>query len=78
MRRMVWIGVGVGLTVMALRWARKQRERFGPDAVTTKLAQGAQDLRDLVKASLAEGRRAMAQKEAELRAELGEAPASST
>jgi hypothetical protein len=78
MRRLFWIGVGAGVTVMALRWARKQRERFGPDAVTTKLAQGAQDLRDLVKVSMAEGRKAMAEKEAELRAELGEAPASST
>jgi hypothetical protein len=78
MRRLFWIGVGVGITVMALRWARKQRERFGPDAVTTKLAQGAQDLRHLVKASVAEGRRAMVEKEAELRAELGQAPAAST
>ena len=78
MRRLFWIGVGAGITVMALRWARKQRDRFGPDAVTTKLAQGAQDLRDLVKVSLAEGRRAMAEKEAELRSELAEAPARST
>jgi hypothetical protein len=78
MRRLFWVGVGVGVTVMALRWARKQRERFGPDAVTTKLAQGAQDLRALVKVSLAEGRRAMAEKEAELRTDLGEAPAAST
>jgi hypothetical protein len=76
-RRLFWVGVGVGVTIMALRWARKQRERFGPDAVGAKLAQGAQDLRELVKVSLAEGRRAMAEKEAELRAELGEAPAAS-
>lgn len=71
MRRVFWIGVGVALTVMAARWMRKQRERFSPESMAAKVADGMEDLRSLVRVSVEEGRRAMEQKEAELRAELG-------
>lgn len=71
MRRLFWVGVGVGVTVMAVRWLRKQRRRYGPDAVGARVAQAGHDLRELVRVSMAEGRRAMAQKEAELRGSLG-------
>lgn len=72
MRRLFWVGVGVAVTVVAVRWLQKQRRRYGPDAVGAKLAQGSRDLAELVRMSLAEGRRAMAEKEAEIRASLGE------
>jgi hypothetical protein len=66
--RTFWVGVGVGLTIWGLRWARRQRQRYGPDAVTARVSQGLRDLRELVALSLEEGRRAAAEKEAELRA----------
>ncbi|MGH2661699.1 MAG: hypothetical protein ACRDH8_02595 [Actinomycetota bacterium] len=68
---MFWIGVGAALTVMAARWMRKQREKFSPESMAAKMADGMEDLRALVRVSVEEGRRAMEQKEAELRAELG-------
>jgi hypothetical protein len=71
MRRVFWIGVGAALTVMAARWMRKQREKFSPESMAAKMADGMEDLRALVRVSVEEGRRAMEQKEAELRAELG-------
>jgi hypothetical protein len=71
-RRLFWVGVGVAVTVVAVRWLQKQRRRYGPDAVGARLAQGSRDLAELVRVSLAEGRRAMAEKEAEIRASLGE------
>jgi hypothetical protein len=61
-----------------LLWTRKQRERFGPDAATSRLAQGARDLSGLVKVSPAACHQDMEEERAELRAELGEAPATSS
>jgi hypothetical protein len=66
-RRLFWVGVGVGGTILVLRWARRQRERFGPDALTTKAGETVASLRKLVRASIEEGRRAMEAKEAQLR-----------
>ena len=72
MRRLFWVGVGVTVAVMATRWVRKQRERYGPANVVDRLAEGARDLGRLVAASVDEGRRAMAEREAEIRASLDE------
>ena len=69
-RRLFWIGVGAAATVMALRWIQRQRARYGPGNVADRLAEGTRDLATLVKVSLAEGRRAMAEREAELRSGL--------
>jgi hypothetical protein len=65
--RLFWVGVGVGATIMLLRWARRQRQRYGPEAVTARLSQGLRDLGDLIAVSMEEGRKAAAEKEAELR-----------
>ncbi len=72
MRRTFWIGVGVAGTVLVLRWLRKQRQRMSPDEIGRSLGEGLADLRQLVRASVAEGRRAMREKEAELRSSLPE------
>ena len=72
MRRLFWVGVGVGVSIAAYRWVRKQRARYGPEAVSAKLAEGARDAWKLLEVSVDEGRRAAAEKEAELRASLGE------
>jgi hypothetical protein len=71
-RRLFWIGVGVGLSFAAYRWVRKQQAKYGPEAVATKLSEGAQDAWKLLGVAVEEGRRAAAEKEAELQASLGE------
>lgn len=72
MRRMFWVGVGVAGTVLVLRWLRKQRQRMSPEEIGRTVGEGLADFRQLVRASVAEGRRAMRDKEAELRASLPE------
>jgi hypothetical protein len=69
-RRLFWVGVGVTAAVMAARWVRKQRAKYGPSNVVDRLGEGARDLGRLAAASLAAGREAMAGKEAEIRASL--------
>jgi hypothetical protein len=71
MRRLFWIAVGVGAAYYASKWVRKQRERYGAEAVYEKARQGARDLFDLAKMAVEEGRRAAAEKEAELRDAYG-------
>jgi hypothetical protein len=71
-KRLFWVGVGVGLSLAAYRWVRKQRSKYGPEAVTAKLSEGARDVWKLLEVSVDEGRRAAAEKEAELRESLGE------
>lgn len=72
MRRMFWVGVGVAGTVLVLRWLRKQRQRMSPEEIGRSVGEGLADFRELVRASVAEGRRAMREKEAELRSSLPE------
>jgi hypothetical protein len=71
-RRLFWVAVGVGVSFAAYRWVRKQQARYGPEAVATKLSEGARDAWKLLEVSVDEGRRAAAEKEAEIRASLGE------
>lgn len=70
MRRLFWVGVGVAAAYYGSRWLRRQRERFSPESVAAKAAEGMSDLMELVRVSVEEGRRAAAQKEAEIRASL--------
>jgi hypothetical protein len=67
MRRLLWIGVGVAAAYSASRWWRRQRARFGADGLGDKARQGVRDLVELARLSVEEGRRAAAEKEAELR-----------
>jgi hypothetical protein len=71
-RRLFWVGVGVTAAVMAARWLRKQRAKYGPANVADRLGEGARDLGRLVAASMAAGREAMAEKEAEIRKSLSQ------
>jgi hypothetical protein len=66
MRRLFWIAVGVGAAYYATRWWRRQRERYGADALAEKASQGVRDVVELARLSVEEGRRAAAEKEAEL------------
>lgn len=70
MRRLFWVGVGVTAAVLATRWVREQRAKYGPSNLVDRLGEGARDVGRLVAVSLTEGRKAMTQKEAEIRASL--------
>jgi hypothetical protein len=74
MRRIFWIGVGVAAAYYASRWARRQRDRLSPENLAAKAAEGMGSLMELVRVSVDEGRRAAAEKEAEIRSSLGESP----
>lgn len=74
-RRGFWVGVGIGLgaatAIIATRWARKQADRVAPATIAREAKGGLLDLSKLVSESIAEGRRAMEDRERELR---GDAP----
>ena len=71
MKRLFWIGVGVAAAYYGARWVRRQREKYSPAAIGGRAQETLNDLGKLVRLALEEGRRAMAEKEAEIRASLG-------
>ena len=74
MRRSFWVALGLGAgatgAVVASRWARRQARRVAPATIAREAKGGLLDLTKLVSESIAEGRRAMANREEELRAEM--------
>jgi len=76
-RRSFWIALGVGAgatgAVVTSRWAKRQARKVAPATIAREARGGLLDLGRLVSESIAEGRRGMAEREQELRAEvLGE------
>lgn len=71
MRRLFWLafGLAAGATtaVLASRWTRKQVDRAKPAAIAREARGGLMDLSKLVAESIDEGRRAMNERERELR-----------
>ena len=74
MRRGFWVALGLGAgatgTVLASRWAKKQAQRVAPSTIAREAKGGLFDLGKLVSESIAEGKRAMDEREAELRREF--------
>lgn len=74
MRRIFWLAVGLGAgataAVLFSRWMRRQAERVGPAAIARDIASGLRDLGRLLGEAVEEGRRAMREREAEVRASL--------
>jgi hypothetical protein len=74
MRRLFWtaLGLGAGVTaaVMTSRWMRRQGERMAPANVGRQLGDAARDLGQLAREALEEWRTGMAEREAEIRAQL--------
>jgi len=74
MRRGFWIALGLGAgatgAVIASRWARRQANKVKPATLAREAKGGLLDLSKLVSESIEEGKRAMEQRERELRAEL--------
>jgi hypothetical protein len=73
MRRSFWVAVGLGAgatgAIVASRWAKRQARKVAPTTIAREAKGGLLDLGKLVSESIAEGRRAMAEREEELRAE---------
>ena len=74
MRRLFWtaLGLGAGVTaaVITSRWMRKQSERMAPANVGRQLGDAARDLGQLLQEAVEEWRNGMAEREAEIRAQL--------
>ena len=74
-KRLFWLTVGMtigfGTSFWVYRLMRQTLERYRPEHVAETVAQSLRALRDDLRAALAEGREAMRQAEADLRADLG-------
>jgi hypothetical protein len=76
-RRSFWVALGIGAgatgAVVTSRWAKRQARKVAPATIAREARGGLLDLGKLVSESIAEGRRAMDEREQELRTEvLGE------
>ena len=71
MRRLFWValglGAGVAVAVMSARFARRQADKVAPSRIAREAKGGLLDLAKLVSESIAEGERAMREREDQLR-----------
>jgi len=76
-RRLFWLALGLGAgvagAVMTMRFARRQAEKVAPSALVRQARGGITDLAKRVSESIAEGERAMREKERELRGDQHDA-----
>jgi hypothetical protein len=74
-RRGFWVAVGLGAgttgAILAGRWTKKQARRVAPQTIARETKGGIMDLSKLVSESIAEGKRAMDEREAQLRRDHG-------
>jgi hypothetical protein len=70
-RRIFWMAVGAGATVWAMSKANEAVHRLTPDSLSGTAARGALHLGDVAKRFASDVRAGMAEREAELRADLG-------
>jgi hypothetical protein len=76
-KRAFWVALGLGAgatgAVVTSRWAKKQAGKVAPTTIAREAKGGLLEFGKLVSESIAEGRKAMADREEELRTEvLGE------
>ncbi|MDQ4070323.1 MAG: hypothetical protein M3203_12765 [Actinomycetota bacterium] len=73
-KRLFWLSVGLsigyGTSFWLVRTVRRTVERFTPDRLSRDVMAGARSFGAELKAALEEGRAAMREREAELRAEI--------
>ena len=71
MKRGFWVALGLGAgatgAVLASRWTRRQAKRVAPQTIAREAKGGILDLSKLFNESMAEGRRAMEDRESQLR-----------
>ena len=74
MRRIFWLALGLGAgataAVLVARWARRQGQKVAPANIGRQMSGAASDFGRLVRTAVAEGRQAIADREAEIRREL--------
>jgi len=74
-RRLFWLAFGLGAgaagAVLASRWTRRQADRVRPRTIAREARGGLLDLSKLVAESIEEGRRAMDERERQLREGAG-------
>jgi hypothetical protein len=75
-KRIFWLALGLGAgaagAIMTARFARRQMDKVAPSTLAREARGGLLDLSRRVSESMEEGRRAMQEKEEELRGESGE------
>jgi len=75
-RRLFWVALGLGAgaagAIMTARFARRQMDKVAPSTLAREARGGLLDLSRRVSESIEEGRRAMQDKEKQLRTESGE------
>jgi ATP-dependent RNA circularization protein (DNA/RNA ligase family) len=73
-KRLFWLmigaGFGFGMSLWVLRVVRETVERYSPHRISSELTEAARDVGADVLQALVEGREAMRQHEAELRAQV--------
>ena len=73
MRRLFWLGIGLGAGAAAViavsRWARRQADKVSPVAIAREAKGGLLDLSKLVAQSMEEARRAASDAESRAREE---------
>jgi hypothetical protein len=76
MKRLFWatlgLGFGAAAGVGAVRWAERTRAALKPASLAERAAVNADELAERLKVAFSAGREAMAERERELRASLGE------
>lgn len=78
-KRLFWLAVGVGLgfglSIWAAKAMKRTAERYTPESIAGRLADGLREMGRELRLAVQEGREAMAEREAELRGEVeGRAP----
>lgn len=69
-KRLLWFTIGCGSSLWVMRTVRRTVERLTPQRLTQDALAGARSASAELKAALDEGRIAMREREAELRAEI--------
>ena len=73
-KRLFWLAIGVGfgfgLSFWMMRFMRETMQRYTPERVSADLADAMKGLGSDLRAAVADGREAMREREAEIRAEL--------
>jgi len=73
-KRLFWlvigIGFGFGVSFWLMRFVRETMQRYTPERVSADLAGAMRGLGADIRAAVADGREAMKEREAEIRAEL--------
>ena len=67
---MIGVGFGFGVSFWMMRFVRETVQRYSPERVSSDLAGAMKGLGADLRAAVADGREAMREREAEIRAEL--------